>query len=125
MANQKPITLGHEVAGVITNVGLDITLFCPGHRVAISQICHPVEKRDWTLSIGIGFDGGYAQYAVTPVRRLMQITDSVSFAGGRGDGRSDVVLSCRCGRGRCEVWHNCSRNRTRRTRNAWPRIRTS
>ncbi|KAJ9414790.1 hypothetical protein QL093DRAFT_2568175 [Fusarium oxysporum] len=62
----KPITLGHEVAGVITNVGLDITLFCPGHRVAISQICHPVEKRDWTLSIGIGFDGGYAQYAVTP-----------------------------------------------------------
>ncbi|KAH6957646.1 chaperonin 10-like protein [Ilyonectria sp. MPI-CAGE-AT-0026] len=77
---KKPITLGHEVAGIITKVGPGITQFCPGDRVAVSQICHPVEERDWTLSIGLGFDGGYAQYAVAPVRRLMRIPDSVSFA---------------------------------------------
>ncbi|KAH6867686.1 chaperonin 10-like protein [Thelonectria olida] len=77
---KKPITLGHEVAGIITKVGHGITQFCPGDRVAVSQICHPVEERDWTLSIGLGFDGGYAQYAVAPVCRLVRIPDCVSFA---------------------------------------------
>lgn len=77
---KKPITLGHEVAGIITKVGPGVTGLNVGDRVAVSQVCHPVEERDWSLGIGLGFDGGYAQYAVAPVRRLMHIPDAVSFA---------------------------------------------
>ncbi|CAG9946955.1 unnamed protein product [Clonostachys rosea f. rosea IK726] len=78
--SKRPITLGHEVAGIITNIGPGISQFCLGDRVAVTQICYPIEERDWSLSIGLGFDGGYAQYAVAPVHRLMRIPDNVSFA---------------------------------------------
>ncbi|KAM5349428.1 hypothetical protein ACJ41O_005933 [Fusarium nematophilum] len=77
---KRPITLGHEVAGVITKVGPGVTEFNVGDRVAVSQVCHPIEERDWSLGIGLGFNGGYAQYAVAPVRRLMHIPNTVSFA---------------------------------------------
>ncbi|UPL03260.1 hypothetical protein LCI18_014194 [Fusarium solani-melongenae] len=77
---KKPITLGHEVAGIITEIGPGVTGFSLGDRVAVSQVCHPVEERDWSLGIGLGFDGGYAQYAVAPVRRLMHIPEGVTFA---------------------------------------------
>lgn len=77
---KKPITLGHEVAGIITEIGPGVTGFNLGDRVAVSQVCHPVEERDWSLGIGLGFDGGYAQYAVAPTRRLMHIPEGVTFA---------------------------------------------
>ncbi|EEU39036.1 uncharacterized protein NECHADRAFT_81639 [Fusarium vanettenii 77-13-4] len=77
---KKPITLGHEVAGIITEIGPGVTGFNLGDRVAVSQVCHPVEERDWSLGIGLGFDGGYAQYAVAPARRLMHIPGGVTFA---------------------------------------------
>ncbi|KAJ4213770.1 hypothetical protein FSOLCH5_009308 [Fusarium solani] len=77
---KKPITLGHEVAGIITEIGPGVTGFSLGDRVAVSQVCHPVEERDWSLGIGLGFDGGYAQYAVAPARRLMHIPEGVTFA---------------------------------------------
>ncbi|KAH7161012.1 chaperonin 10-like protein [Dactylonectria macrodidyma] len=77
---KKPITLGHEVAGIITKIGPGVAGFSVGDRVAVSQVCHPVTERDWSLGIGLGFDGGYAQYAVAPVRRLMHIPNGVSFA---------------------------------------------
>ncbi|KAK7416168.1 hypothetical protein QQX98_005365 [Neonectria punicea] len=58
---KKPITLGHEVAGIITKLGPEVTGFKLGDRVAVSQVCHPVEERDWSLGIGLGFDGGYGR----------------------------------------------------------------
>ncbi|RYC78904.1 hypothetical protein BFJ63_vAg18220 [Fusarium oxysporum f. sp. narcissi] len=77
---RKPTTLGHEVAGVITKVGSDVTEYCPGDRVTVSLVGYPIEERNWPECIGIGYDGGYAEYAVAPVRRLLRIPDSVSFA---------------------------------------------
>ncbi|KPM44870.1 hypothetical protein AK830_g1592 [Neonectria ditissima] len=77
---KKPITLGHEVAGIITKLGPGVSGFHLGDRVAVSQVCHPVEERDWSLGIGLGFDGGYARYAVAPSRRLMHVPDKVTFA---------------------------------------------
>ncbi|KAJ5517303.1 hypothetical protein N7527_008863 [Penicillium freii] len=78
--HKRPITLGHEVAGIVTKVGPNITEYRVGDRVAILQIGYPVEDRDWSLGIGIGFDGGYAEYAVVPIVRLARIPDGVSFA---------------------------------------------
>ncbi|KAK7433038.1 hypothetical protein QQZ08_000511 [Neonectria magnoliae] len=56
-----PITLGHEVAGIMAKLGTDVTGFNLGDRIAVSQVRHPVEERDWPLGLGLGFDGGYAQ----------------------------------------------------------------
>lgn len=78
--HKRPITLGHEVAGIVTKVGPNITEYRVGDRVAVSQIGYPLEERDWSLGIGIGFDGGYAEYAVVPIVRLARIPDGVSFA---------------------------------------------
>jgi len=76
-----PITFGHEVAGTITQLGLLASgEFQVGDRVAVYQICNPVEERNWDLSIGLGFDGGYAEYAVAPTKRVIKIPDNVSFA---------------------------------------------
>ncbi|KAL5585823.1 hypothetical protein FOVSG1_013515 [Fusarium oxysporum f. sp. vasinfectum] len=77
---KRPITLGHEVAGVITKVGEGITEFRQGDRIAVFHVCHPVEERDWSLVIGLSFDGGYAEYAVAPLSRIIRIPDDVSFA---------------------------------------------
>ncbi|RYC78407.1 hypothetical protein BFJ63_vAg18718 [Fusarium oxysporum f. sp. narcissi] len=77
---KKPTTLGHEVAGVITKVGSDVKDYRPGDRVTVSLVGYPIEERNWTECIGIGYDGGYAEYAVAPVRRLVRIPDNVSFA---------------------------------------------
>ncbi|KZL86885.1 alcohol dehydrogenase GroES-like domain-containing protein [Colletotrichum incanum] len=79
---KKPITLGHEVSGIITSVGLNVVSYRPGDRVAVSLLAHPLdlEDRDWGMAIGLGFDGGYAEYAVAPVSRLVRIPDGVPFS---------------------------------------------
>ncbi|QKD57127.1 chaperonin 10-like protein [Fusarium oxysporum Fo47] len=76
-----PLTFGHEVAGIITQLGSSASgEFRVGDRVAVCHICHPIEERHWDLSIGLGFDGGYAEYAVAPTKRVIKIPDNVSFA---------------------------------------------
>ncbi|KDN60068.1 putative alcohol dehydrogenase GroES-like domain-containing protein [Colletotrichum sublineola] len=79
---KRPITLGHEVAGIITAIGLNVVGYRPGDRVAVSLLAYPLnmELRGWDLTIGLGFDGGYAEYAVAPVSRLARIPDGVSFS---------------------------------------------
>ncbi|KAF4951756.1 hypothetical protein FSARC_12827 [Fusarium sarcochroum] len=78
----KPITLGHEVAGVI--IKMDETqperTFQVGDRVAVAQVSHPINKRSWEKAIGIGCDGGYAEYALAYIEHLVKIPDKVTFA---------------------------------------------
>jgi propanol-preferring alcohol dehydrogenase len=76
---KKPTTLGHEVAGVITKLGLAVTDYNLGDRVTVSLIGYPIQERRWSTCIGIGFDGGYAEYVVVPVSRLVRIPEGVSF----------------------------------------------
>lgn len=75
-----PITLGHEIAGVITKLGGSSTSFKVGDRVAVACVGHPIEKRDFNEALGVGVDGGYAQYVVAPLKNLVTIPDNVSFA---------------------------------------------
>ncbi|POS79979.1 alcohol dehydrogenase GroES-like domain-containing protein [Diaporthe helianthi] len=78
---KRPITLGHEVAGEVVKAGANVAdLFGRGDRVAVCQVCQPYAKRDWLKSIGLGFDGGYAEYSAVPASRLKRIPDNVSFA---------------------------------------------
>ncbi|KAK2033521.1 NAD-dependent alcohol dehydrogenase [Colletotrichum zoysiae] len=79
---KKPITLGHEVSGIITTIGPNVVGYRPGDRVTVSLLAYPLSLnvRGWAMTIGLGFDGGYAEYAVAPVSRLVGIPDGVTFS---------------------------------------------
>ncbi|KAB2570020.1 NAD-dependent alcohol dehydrogenase [Lasiodiplodia theobromae] len=94
LPHKQPITLGHEVAGTVIQLGPqrvpDHTSantatpqplsFKPGDRVAVAQVAHPLSPLNWVASIGLGHDGGYAPYTLAYVDRLVPIPPGVSFA---------------------------------------------
>jgi propanol-preferring alcohol dehydrogenase len=87
-------TLGHEGAGVVVEVGSEVTGFEIGDRVAInavagcklsncgecsrdlSQICQPGER------YGIGTNGSYAPYIAIKAFAAAKLPDNVSFVQG-------------------------------------------
>ena len=84
---QLPTILGHEVAGVIAEVGQDVTEFSVGQRVAVYPIaacgsCFYCKQGKHNLcleeqGLGQGLDGGFAEYVLIPSRivRLGGIVD--------------------------------------------------
>ncbi len=82
-----PLTLGHEVAGLVAEVGSDVTGLAPGDRVCIHyQVgcghCGYCTKDlgmfcpDGKM-IGNGRDGGYADLIVIPARNAIPVPDGV------------------------------------------------
>lgn len=69
-----PITMGHEIAGVIQEVGLDVKNVKIGDRVGVC----PVSQLGKTP--GYGYDGGYADFVSVPAVDVIPIPDNVSFA---------------------------------------------
>ena len=69
-----PIILGHEIAGVISEIGEGITDYKVGDRVGVC----PVGKDG--LGPGNGRDGGYANKVRVPAVDLVPIPENVSFA---------------------------------------------
>lgn len=69
-----PIIMGHEIAGVISEVGEGVTDYKVGDRVGVC----PVPK-DGTLGPGYGFDGGYANKVSVAAEDLIPIPDGVTF----------------------------------------------
>lgn len=78
--NKLPVTLGHEIAGVIVELGGPSPSLKVGDSVAVACIGHPIETRNFNEAPGVGCDGGYAQYVVAPLQNLVTIPDGVSFA---------------------------------------------
>ncbi|NPE09088.1 MAG: alcohol dehydrogenase catalytic domain-containing protein [Asgard group archaeon] len=84
-----PITLGHEVAGVIEEVGPNVTRFQKGDRVCVNYMitcgkCHFCVKGSEQFCekgkmIGKDVNGGYAEYLSIPSRGIYKLPDSVSF----------------------------------------------
>jgi len=67
-----PLTLGHEVAGVVSSTGDGVTSVQRGDRVAI----HYLVGNDM---IGKELDGGYAEKIVIPAVNAIPIPDRVPF----------------------------------------------
>ncbi|MGA7401991.1 MAG: alcohol dehydrogenase [Candidatus Sulfotelmatobacter sp.] len=86
---QYPRVPGHEVAGVIDEVGAGVSAWKKGQRVGVGwhggqdNTCRECRRGDFrncrNLKIcGIHYDGGYQQYMVAPVDALVPIPDTLS-----------------------------------------------
>ena len=87
-----PITLGHEVAGLVDSIGSKVQKFKVGDRVCVhylvtcgdcnfcragtEQFCSSVEM------IGKHRDGGYAEFIVLPERSVFPLPEEIPFAQG-------------------------------------------
>lgn len=71
MLAQIPIILGHEVAGMISSVGPNVTDWKVGDRVAIAGLGLDAP--------GMTQDGGFGTKCIGKVSQLMRVADSVRF----------------------------------------------
>src|SRR5271154_154445 len=88
---QYPRVPGHEVAGVVDEVGAGVSAWKKGQRVGVGwhggqdNTCFECRRGDFrncrNLKIaGISYDGGYQQYMIAPVEALVAIPESLSDA---------------------------------------------
>jgi D-arabinose 1-dehydrogenase-like Zn-dependent alcohol dehydrogenase len=86
---QYPRIPGHEVAGIIDEVGAGVSAWEKGQRVGVGwhggqdNTCRECRRGDFrncqNLKIpGISYDGGYQQYMVAPIEALVSIPDSLN-----------------------------------------------
>jgi D-arabinose 1-dehydrogenase-like Zn-dependent alcohol dehydrogenase len=86
---QYPRVPGHEVAGIIDELGAGVSVWKQGQRVGVGWhggqdgTCLSCRRGDFrncrNLKIpGISYDGGYQQYMVAPVEALAAIPESLS-----------------------------------------------
>ncbi len=86
---QYPRAPGHEVVGIIDEVGTGVSEWKKGQRVGVGwhgghdNTCRECRRGDFrncrNLKVpGISYDGGYQQYMVAPVEALATIPDSLS-----------------------------------------------
>jgi len=94
---QLPITLGHEVAGVIEEIGAEVRNFKRGDRVCVHYLatcgtcdfCHAGHEQFCVAAemIGKHRDGGYGEFIVMPERSIFALPDEIPFEQG-------AVLMC-------------------------------
>jgi len=88
---QYPRVPGHEVAGVIDEVGTGVSAWKKGQRVGVGwhggqdNTCRECRRGDFrncqNLKVcGISYDGGYQQYMVAPIEALVPIPETLSDA---------------------------------------------
>jgi D-arabinose 1-dehydrogenase-like Zn-dependent alcohol dehydrogenase len=87
---QYPRIPGHEVIGIIDAIGSGVAEWTIGQRVGVGWHgghcghCDSCRRGDFfacqvsLLTTGISFDGGYAEYMVTPAKALALVPDDLS-----------------------------------------------
>ena len=86
---QYPRVPGHEVAGIVDEVGPGVTMWKTGQRVGIGWhgghdgTCRECRRGDFrncrnVKVTGISYDGGYQQYMVAPMEALVPIPEGLS-----------------------------------------------
>src|ERR1700721_45960 len=86
---QFPRVPGHEVAGVVQEVGAGVTTWTKGQRVGVGwhgghdNTCRECRRGDFrncrnVKVSGASYDGGYQQYMIAPVEALVPIPDGLT-----------------------------------------------
>lgn len=88
----KPITLGHEPAGVVAATGERVEDWEEGDRVAVTPLLFCSSCRNCIAGytniclkrkmVGIQAEGALAEYLAVPAKNLVRLPDSVPFAVG-------------------------------------------
>jgi len=91
-AGPLPLTLGHEVAGVVEQLGAGPACFQPGERVCVHYLatcghcewCDRGQEQFCSTGkmIGKHRDGGYAEFITVPARSLFRLPDEIPFEHG-------------------------------------------
>jgi (R,R)-butanediol dehydrogenase/meso-butanediol dehydrogenase/diacetyl reductase len=82
-----PVTLGHEFAGEVVEVGAEVEGFALGDRVVpdiclFCGECHFCRRHEYALclswaAIGLHGDGGLAEYVKVPARQCVRLPDAI------------------------------------------------
>ena len=86
--HKSPVVPGHEVVGLVEDLGAAVTRFQPGDRVGIAWLRRTCGQCRWCRSgaenlcrdssyTGWDEDGGYADYAVAPAAYCYRIPDEL------------------------------------------------
>jgi D-arabinose 1-dehydrogenase-like Zn-dependent alcohol dehydrogenase len=86
---QYPRVPGHEVAGILDEVGPEVTAWKKGQRVGVGWhgghdgTCRECRRGDFrncrnAKISGISYDGGYQEYMIAPVEALVSIPDGLT-----------------------------------------------
>jgi D-arabinose 1-dehydrogenase-like Zn-dependent alcohol dehydrogenase len=86
-----PRVPGHEIAGIIDELGAGVSVWKKGQRVGVGWhggqdgVCISCRRGDFgnceKLQIpGISYDGGYAEYVVVPIEALASMPESLNTA---------------------------------------------
>jgi len=86
---QYPRVPGHEVVGIVDEVGTGVSAWKEGQRVGVGwhgghdNTCRQCRRGDFVHCenqkiSGISYDGGYQQYMVAPVEALASVPDGLS-----------------------------------------------
>jgi propanol-preferring alcohol dehydrogenase len=87
-----PLTLGHEVAGVVERTGAAVSALRAGHRVCLHYLatcgdcawCRRGHEQFCISGAMIGKhrDGGFAEFVVVPARSVVRLPDELPFEQG-------------------------------------------
>lgn len=90
--SKLPLTLGHEISGIIEKVGSEVENFRVGDRACVHYLisCGKckyclMEKEQFCTSvkmIGNSADGGYAEYIRVPARSVFVLPEDIPFEQG-------------------------------------------
>jgi D-arabinose 1-dehydrogenase-like Zn-dependent alcohol dehydrogenase len=86
---QYPRVPGHEIAGIVDELGAGVTEWKKGQRVGVGwhgghdETCVPCRRGDFGNCVnmqipGISYDGGYQQYMVAPANALVAMPDGLN-----------------------------------------------
>jgi 2-desacetyl-2-hydroxyethyl bacteriochlorophyllide A dehydrogenase len=75
--NGDCVTLGHEVAGTVDQIGAGVTTSAIGDRVVV--IAGERNAHAQITTMGFDYDGGWAEYVVTKAELVAQIPHSLPF----------------------------------------------
>ncbi|MCF8104461.1 MAG: zinc-binding dehydrogenase [Desulfohalobiaceae bacterium] len=90
---RPPVTLGHEISGVVAEVGSNTASWTPGERVTVEseaatcgqcRFCQTGRTNlcPQRLALGYGQDGGFAEFVLVRESALHRLPDKVGFSEG-------------------------------------------
>lgn len=84
-----PVVLGHEFAGIVAEVGSEVTSVKVGDHVAMDpnmycNQCMPCrmgkkQECEHLFALGVNVNGGFAEYAVCPETQCFKVREDISF----------------------------------------------